>query len=96
MIVQTLKSDEARNRWRDMLDIVDAGGEVVIQRYNKPVAVLISYELFEELQEEIDERKAAKRVQAAVDEWRANPDTARPWPEVRAELAAEGLLDANG
>ena len=90
-----MKSDEARNSWRDLLDRVTAGGDIVIERYNKPVAALISYEMFLALQEEREEWKATQQAQAAVDEWRRDPTTARPWDEVKAELIAEGLLDAD-
>jgi prevent-host-death family protein len=49
MSVMTVKSDEARIRMRDILDETVAGREVVIQRYNKPVAVVVPYELWKGL-----------------------------------------------
>jgi prevent-host-death family protein len=94
MTVSTLKSDVARNSWRDVLDQVAAGDDVVIERYNKPIAALIRYEDYVALQEELDELRAAQRAQAALERWRRDPSTARPWEEVEAELIADGLLDA--
>jgi prevent-host-death family protein len=44
MAMMTLKSDEARIRMRDVLDEAVAGREVLIQRYDKPVAVVVPYE----------------------------------------------------
>ena len=44
MNIITMKSEQARNSWRDMLDIVLTGGKVIIERYRKPQAVLIGYE----------------------------------------------------
>lgn len=44
MTVTTMKSEEARNSWRDILDIVLQGGEVIIQRYAKPQAVMVNYQ----------------------------------------------------
>jgi prevent-host-death family protein len=41
--MQTYKSDEARDKLRDILDAVTAGREVVIERYNKPVGVLVPH-----------------------------------------------------
>jgi prevent-host-death family protein len=94
MSVKILKSDVARNSWRDVLDQAAAGDDVVIERYNKPIAALIRYEDYVALQEELDELRAAQRAQAALERWRRDPSTARPWEEVEAELVADGLLDA--
>ena len=41
--VTTMKSEEARNRLRDILDEAVAGREVVIERYSKPTAVVVNY-----------------------------------------------------
>ena len=41
--MQTYKSDEARDKLRDILDAVTAGREVVIERYNKPVGVVVPH-----------------------------------------------------
>lgn len=49
MAILTLKSDEARIRMRDILDEAVAGREVLIQRYDKPVAVVVPYELWKAL-----------------------------------------------
>jgi hypothetical protein len=38
------ESDEARKRWRDVMDAALVGKEVVIKRYNKPQTVVINYE----------------------------------------------------
>jgi PHD/YefM family antitoxin component YafN of YafNO toxin-antitoxin module len=91
----TKKSDEVRNSWRDMLDTVSRGDSVVIERYNKPVAALIRYDIFLALQEEIEELKAAERARLSVEEWRRDPSTARSWEEVKAELTAEGVLNGD-
>lgn len=93
MNVRTLKSDEARQSWRDLLDAVATGDDVVIERYNKPVAALIAFKDYLALQEELDDLRAARRAQAAYEEWKQDPSTARPYSEIRDELVAEGLLD---
>ena len=49
MAIMTLKSDEARIRMRDILDEAVAGREVLIQRYDKPVAVVVPYEQWKAL-----------------------------------------------
>jgi prevent-host-death family protein len=39
-----VRSDEARTRFRDLLDAAERGEHVVILRYDKPVAVLVPVE----------------------------------------------------
>jgi prevent-host-death family protein len=95
MTIKTLKSDAARNAWRDVIDDVATGDDVVIvERYNKPLVAVIPYAAFLALQEEIDEWRTAQQAQAVLDAWRKDPSTARPWEEVESELVANGLLDA--
>jgi prevent-host-death family protein len=94
MSVKTMKSDVARNQWRNVLDQVAAGDDVVIERYNKPVAAVIRYEEFLALQEELDELRAAQRAQTVLEAWRHDRSIARPWEEVRAELDGDELPDA--
>ncbi len=95
MTVKTLKSDAARNAWRDVIDDVASGDDVVIvERYNKPLVAVIPYEAFLALQEEFDEWRSAQQAQAVLDAWRKDPSIARPWAQVEAELVANGLLDA--
>ena len=94
MTVTTLESNEARLKWREILDITAKGGQdIVITRYGKPVAAVIDFEDFVALQEELDDMRAARRAHVALEEWRRDPSTARPYAEVRAELIADGLLD---
>ena len=45
MSVVTVTSEDARLHWRETIDAAYAGKQsVVIERYSKPVAVLLSYE----------------------------------------------------
>ena len=51
--VTRINSREARAKWRDLLDAIWRGSPgIVIERYGKPVAALVSYEDFEKLQQE--------------------------------------------
>lgn len=92
MQAQTMKSEEARLAWRNILDAAHAGEDVVIQRYNKPTAVLISYEDYVAVLEELDEIRFARRAQKAYDEWKQDPTTAVPWEEAKAQLLADGVI----
>jgi prevent-host-death family protein len=63
MTVRTVKSDEARTNFRDILDDVQAGAtEIVIERWNKPAAVLVNYQQWQALRRQrfalLDQRAA--------------------------------------
>jgi predicted HTH domain antitoxin/antitoxin (DNA-binding transcriptional repressor) of toxin-antitoxin stability system len=65
-MIQTMKSDEVRNSFRDVLDAVQNGSTVVIERYNKSVGVLLpiekwqSYAMIEAAMAEANEAKARR------------------------------------
>jgi prevent-host-death family protein len=95
MLAKTLNSKTARARWRDLLDLATRGeGDTVIERNGKPVAVVIPFEDYEALLEELDDLRAGRRAQAALEAWEKDPSLGRPWAEVRAEMIRDGLLDA--
>lgn len=93
MTHQVLNSDDARTRWRDVLDAAGSGQDVVIARYGKAMAAVIPIADYEALQEELEDMRAARRAQTVLEAWRADPGRGRPYAAVRQELAAEGLLD---
>lgn len=96
MTIATWDSNDARIKWREVVDTAAAGvADVVITRYGKPVVAVIDYEDFIALQEELDDLRAARRADAAFDEYSRDPSIARSWAEVRDELIAEGKLDAD-
>lgn len=45
------------------------------------------------LQEELDDLRAARRAQAAYEDWQRDPGLGRPWAEVKAEMVRDGILD---
>jgi len=73
-----MSSDEARSKWREVLDAAVAGNPIIIERYGKPVAVMVPY---------------ANYVQAAAETITMREETAvyqtREWETVKAELLAE-------
>ena len=94
MLVQTLDSQIAHQNWPDLLDCAMTGEtDVVVTRAGKPLIAMISYQDYADLQEELDELRAARRAFAIYQEWKRDPSIAQPWEEVMAELAAEGLID---
>jgi prevent-host-death family protein len=82
-----VKSSEARARLRDLLDQVLTGkGDVIIERNGKNIAVLIPADDYEQIQETLEELRAAREASTAYEEWKRNPNVARPWDDVDTEL----------
>ncbi|TXH47635.1 MAG: hypothetical protein E6Q97_26765 [Desulfurellales bacterium] len=67
---------------------------ITIIRNGQPIEIEIAYALYLQLQEAIDDWQAAQRAAAAYEAYQKDPSRARPWEEFKAELIAEGLLDA--
>jgi prevent-host-death family protein len=94
MGVLTVNSRNARIKMRDLLDRVFFGvSDVVIERHGKPVAVMIPVEDYEELQDELDDIRAARRVAEIYESWKKDTSIARDMDEIEAELIEQGLLD---
>jgi PHD/YefM family antitoxin component YafN of YafNO toxin-antitoxin module len=58
----TFKSYDAHRRWRDMMDAALTGKQVVIERYDKPQAVLVNYEQWQRDQAKLKEFEALAEV----------------------------------
>lgn len=67
----TMSADQARINWRDTVDLAFRGGEVVIERYNKPVAVVVNYDAWQ--QRRFTQREVEAIVKAKVAELRNEP-----------------------
>ena len=63
MAVRTLDSNEARNNWRETLDtVITSEIDVVITRYNKPVATMVAYEDYLAVRDALMKRRAERRL----------------------------------
>jgi prevent-host-death family protein len=92
--VKIVNSREARTKWRDLLDDIFSGdSDVIIERNGKPIAAMIPAADYRELQDELDDLRAARRAAIAYEDWKRNPEGSIPWDEMRANLVTEGLLD---
>lgn len=68
MTIKTFNSVDARVKLRDILDDVISGDtEVVIERYNKPSAVIINYEQWQELKRQQKKALLAQAKQISDD-----------------------------
>lgn len=92
MDVQTVDANTARLQWRVLIDTAIRGGDTIIERYSKPTAVVIPFEDYAALQEELEELRAGRRAQAAHEEWVQDPATGEDWESVKAALRREGRL----
>jgi PHD/YefM family antitoxin component YafN of YafNO toxin-antitoxin module len=93
MITETFTSDDARKRWRDLLDMAYADrAEAMIERYNKPVAVLVNYDQYQTIKALLDEIRMIKQAEKNLQAWRKNPLRGKPYTQFRQELIDEGLL----
>ena len=89
----SMKSHEARQSWRSLLDRVLQGEDVIIERNGKALAVMIPVEDYEAIREELDDQRAARRAEVLYEAWKRNPEIAEPWEEVRSDLIQDGRLD---
>jgi PHD/YefM family antitoxin component YafN of YafNO toxin-antitoxin module len=60
----------------------------VIERYNKPAAVVIPSEDYVALQEELEDLRAGRRAQAAHQEWLEDPSTGEDWETIKIDSFA--------
>jgi prevent-host-death family protein len=86
--VKVFSSDEARTRWRDILDIGMRGGDVVVERYGKPVVAVIPYEDYEALIDALDDLRDGRLAAVRMQEWERDPSVARPYEDIRVEMIA--------
>lgn len=94
MTITTVKSREARTKWRDLLDSILTGeSDIVIERNGKAIAAMIPIEDYEDLIDELDDLRAARRAGAIYEAWKQDPSTGEPYYKIRSELVDEGLLD---
>ncbi|MFN3333154.1 MAG: type II toxin-antitoxin system Phd/YefM family antitoxin [Caldilinea sp.] len=72
MDVKTLDSNQARNHWREMLDtVLVSNTDVVITRYNQPVAAIVAYEDYLAIVTELNRVRAERSRRKALAESRA-------------------------
>jgi PHD/YefM family antitoxin component YafN of YafNO toxin-antitoxin module len=95
MTTQIMKSDEARVKWRDVLESAMFGNDTVIERYNRPTAVVIPFDDYTAILEALEDYRAGQRAEAAHQEWLDDPESGEDWETVKAELIANGLLTSD-
>ena len=68
MTITMLDSNQARNKWREMLDrVLINNTDVVITRYKKPVVTVVAYEDYLIIQDELAKRRAERAALNRID-----------------------------
>ncbi len=65
MKVIEVAGEAARNRWGEMVDTALGGGEVIVKRHRRPVAVLINYAAWQAWKKQ--RRAYLERLSAEID-----------------------------
>jgi prevent-host-death family protein len=89
----SVKSHQARQSWRSLLDRVLQGEDVIIERNGKALAVLIPIDDYEKIRDDLDDLRAARRADSVYEAWKRTPEITEPWKSARAEFVKDGLLD---
>ncbi|MYC97254.1 MAG: type II toxin-antitoxin system Phd/YefM family antitoxin [Caldilineaceae bacterium SB0661_bin_32] len=90
MPARTMSSDQARSSWRRLLESALTGDcDTIIERNGQPVGALIPFDDYIAVLETLEDLRLARQAMPALEEWQADPSTARPWREVLAELRVE-------
>ncbi len=90
MIIETFKSEEARSRWRDMMDTALIGGKVIVERYNKPQAVLIGYTQFNAMSERLETLEAWAEAQSIDKTIESGQSQVVTFEQHKAKMQAKG------
>ena len=51
MATTTVKSEEARLKWRDTVDRAYLGGEIIVERHGKPVVAIINFARWQQMRQ---------------------------------------------
>ena len=89
MQTQTMNANDARTRWRDVLDAVMAGGAVVVERHGKKVAAVISFETYAAMAQAIEDYEDERDARLALEAYQRDPTGAVTLEELEAELDDE-------
>lgn len=69
MSIKTIDSNQARNNWRELLDMAqNTDVDVVITRYNKPVVTILDYEDYLTIREELTRQRIERQAQRQYQE----------------------------
>ena len=90
---KVVTAEELRRGLGDVFDVIMTGQDVVIQRRAKPVAVMIRYQDYEAIQQELEDLRDAQRAKEVHEAIRSGKMKTSSLEQVKAALKEKGLLD---
>lgn len=94
----TRAASEVKGHWRDIVDEVNANGEVVVTNYNRPEVVVVSMERYAKLKKEAAAQDPLAALRAEFDQELAvlrQPNAGRTLRKIFAAMPAEIAKAAN-
>jgi hypothetical protein len=89
MDTKVMETEAIRREWLELIETVRSGNNVVVRIDDKPEVAVIPYEDYLALQEQLEDLQDLRLAEAAFNEYRRDPSTARPFDEVVAEWHAQ-------
>jgi len=90
---KVITAEELRRGLGEAFDVVVSGQDLVIERRSKPVAVMIRYQDYEAIQQELEDLRDAQRAKEVREAIRTGKMGTKSLEEVKAALKEKGLLD---
>lgn len=82
-MTETMSADQVRVKWGDVITATLRGESTIVERYGKPVSVVVPFEQWQRIQNaHIEELKRRRREEEQI-----------PWEEVKAGMVERGLID---
>ncbi len=91
MAIIKMSSDEARSKWREVIDTAVAGDHIIIERYGKPVVAIVSHPQFLQTFTQENVLKEPRAVYQTAG-WDRETLKAELLDEIKEELLAEPLF----
>lgn len=89
-----MNSREVHTKWDTVLEsVVNEVTNIVVERDGERVAVMMSYEKFVAIMEELEDCRDGRLAMAELEAWKKDPSMAQSWEAIKIELIADGLLD---
>jgi PHD/YefM family antitoxin component YafN of YafNO toxin-antitoxin module len=81
--------DEHQEAWQQL----EKGKALLIEREGQGMAVMMSYQDFEGILDQLEDLEDARDARQVLDAIERGEEEVVPWEKVKAELIAEGILD---
>lgn len=76
---KTVSAEEARREWRNLVETVLGGEDVVVERYARPAVAIIAYDDYTAIRQELEEMRAIRRTNEVRVAWQQGKIKALPW-----------------